>query len=81
MERRKINGVHIDPIFDEKQKICWSSDTTLTPTSLGTYQSWIVNFAQGAIKIEDWSKSREKIALHPQFDANYYIRAVRSLKE
>jgi class 3 adenylate cyclase len=81
VERRKINGVHIDPIFDEKQKTCWSSDTMLTRKAFKTYQTWIVNFAQGVIKIEDWSKSRTRVTLHPQFDANYHIRAVRSLTD
>jgi hypothetical protein len=81
VERRKIDGVHIDPIFDKKQKTCWSSDTMLTDPPGELYHTWIVNFAQGAIRIEEWSKLEEKIALYPFLDDRYHIRVVRSLKE
>jgi hypothetical protein len=81
VERRKIDGVHIDPLFDKKQKTCWSSDTMLIDPAGELYQTWIVNFAQGAIRIEEWSKLREKIALYPFLDDHYHIRVVRSLKE
>jgi hypothetical protein len=81
VERRKIDGVHIDPLFDKEQKTCWSSDTMLIDPAGELYQTWIVNFAQGAIRIEEWSKLREKIALYPFLDDHYHIRVVRSLKE
>jgi hypothetical protein len=51
VEREKVNGVHIDPLFDNKQKMCWSSDKA-DPFGGHTGnppQIWIVNFAKGGI--------------------------------
>jgi hypothetical protein len=81
MEREKVNGVHIDPVFDSKQKTCWSADSNLIGGEGRTgSEVWIGNFAQGAMQIRPWSKSQNLITLYPQFDASFYIRAVRSVK-
>ncbi|GAG83554.1 unnamed protein product, partial [marine sediment metagenome] len=47
VEREKVNGVHIDPVFDSKQKTCWSADSNLIGGEGRTgSEVWIGNFAQ-----------------------------------
>ncbi len=82
VEREKINGVHINPIFHNKQKTCWSADTkrvrTTRDSHFGEYESWVVKFAEGRITMKQWSGYKETIAFYPNMAAEYYIRAVRS---
>ena len=83
MEREKGNGVHLDPIFDNKQKSCWSADTkrvSALPDSAGEYQGWVVKFAEGMIVRDQWSEDKDMVGFHPQLEAKYYIRAVRPVK-
>ena len=77
VEREKVNGVHIDPIFDKKQKKCWSADTLLTKPSTDLYLSWVVNFTEGIMTRKWWHPFSTYTS--PTV-ANYHVRAVRSLK-
>jgi len=81
LERKKINGVHIDPIFDNKQENCWSADTKLTDDIRKMYQGWFVTFTEGIIINKQWSESELAYRYYPGYEANYFIRAVRSLKK
>ena len=77
VEREKVNGVHIDPVFDSKQKTCWSADYNSTSTiRVSGYEGWIVKFAEGTIIQTMWSLGR----YHGYGDISWYIRAVRSVK-
>ncbi len=76
VEREKVNGVHIDPIFYNKQKSCWSSDNgppfggwTSNPP-----QVWHVNFREGSLGLT-------VLPIHSTTTRTYrYTKAVRSLK-
>ena len=77
VEREKINGVHIDPVFDSKQKTCWSADYNPTSTiRVSGYEGWIVKFAEGTIIQTMWSLE----SYHGYGDISWYIRAVRSVR-
>jgi hypothetical protein len=73
VEREKVNGVHTDPLFDKKQKSCWSSDKgppfgTLT-------QVWHVNFREGSLGLTVLP------LYHTTPTTRRYVRAVRSSNE
>jgi len=79
VERETVNEVHIDPIFYDKQKICWSADKgpVFGGTTANSPQVWHVNFSEGSLGL----------TILPEFrNYNYtlttrrYVRAVRSLR-
>jgi hypothetical protein len=77
VEREKFNGVHIDPVFDSKQKTCWSADYNQTSTiRVSGYEGWIVKFDEGTITQTIWSLA----TYHGYERTSWYIRAVRSVK-
>lgn len=77
VEREKVNGVHIDPVFDSKQKTCWSADYNPTSTiRVSGYEGWIVKFDEGTITQTIWSL----VTYHGYERTSWYIRAVRSVK-
>ena len=79
IKKDRRNGVHIAPIFDNKQIRCWTVDQ-FAPNY--TWQSgvWIVSFKHGKVRKAMWSKSaREKSYGHDIHDINY-VKAVRSVK-
>jgi hypothetical protein len=79
VEREKINGVHIDPLFDSKQKSCWSSDKAddFLGGTRSIPQIWIVNFAKGTI-----TKAIMKSKVYSTFTFSEFnhVRAVRGVK-
>jgi hypothetical protein len=80
VEREKVNGVHIDPIFYNKQKSCWSADTKLNNVTGSIYTSWIVKFSDGIVIRERWSSSKVTLSFHVHLEGRWYVRAVRSVK-
>ncbi|MGD9037590.1 MAG: DUF1566 domain-containing protein [Syntrophobacterales bacterium] len=79
VERETVNEVHIDPIFYDKQNICWSADkgpvhggATWNPP-----QVWHVNFSEGSLGLTVlptfYKGDTSSLTRH-------YIRAVRSVK-
>ena len=46
IEKSKINGVHIDPVFDSRQIRCWTVDPCDTNYTMQS-GAWIVSFKQG----------------------------------
>jgi hypothetical protein len=83
-EKSKKDGLHIDPVFDRKQKRCWSSDNRPDPLygSWGLFATWIGNFSNGRLIEAKWA---ERTA-DPAVTRNYvilpenYVRLVRSLR-
>jgi hypothetical protein len=75
LERDKINGVHINPVFDKEQKRCWSSDRA---DHVGHGQRtelwWLVDFlnGKGTIATISWYVPAKRFE-------NNYVRAVRSI--
>ncbi|MDM8551252.1 DUF1566 domain-containing protein [Desulfobacterales bacterium HSG2] len=43
MEREKVNGLYIDPVFDRKQSWCWSADKRESGGA------WVVHFTSGHV--------------------------------
>jgi hypothetical protein len=72
LEREKKYGVHIDPVFDYKQKRCWSSDRGYT---VHVEEEWILDYDEGRVSqaiISDYD-------VYKRYDKNY-VRAVRSIE-
>jgi len=83
VEREKINGLHINAVFNKKQKSCWSVDMP-GPGSMGNqdieYETWVVDFAKGIIRLDRWSDSKAVIVFNSPLELRHYFRAVRSIK-
>ena len=79
LESQKTNGRHIDPLFDQKQARCWSSDEgpKFGGESFTPPQAWYVNFLEGKIGLQVVSPSGGESGKYPSF---IYVRAVRSLR-
>jgi hypothetical protein len=76
VEREKVNGVHIDPIFYNKQKICWSADQgpVFGGFTSNPPQVWHVNFREGSLGLTI-------LPIHSTTTRTHrYVRAVRSLR-
>jgi hypothetical protein len=77
----KINGLHINSLFDRRQIKCWSADYLKTDQTDAYQEDWIVNFLNGHIT---HASSRRDTAVSWQAryekDSSNYARAVRSLK-
>jgi len=76
VEREKVNGVHIDPIFYDKQKICWSADKgpPFGGSTSNPPQVWHVNFPGGSLGLTI-------LPIHFSVPRTHrYVRAVRSLR-
>ena len=68
LSRKKTNGVHLAPEFDNKNSRCWTADECDTQNYL-TLGAWIVNFKHGQIQ-QGWYKK-------PSVTANFGITALR----
>jgi len=73
IERNKINGVHVDSIFDTKQYRCWSSDQA--EGSL-PHAAWAGNFKLGELVPATFGSVRGEGKTYINIQA--YVRAVRS---
>jgi len=71
-------GLHIAPIFDSKQEMCWSSDTAHSMFPL-TVVNIIIDFSNGRIDSTKISESEIPNAVGYEEDQGF-IRAVRSIK-
>jgi hypothetical protein len=56
IKKDRRNGVHIDPVFDNRQTKCWSVDTGDGVNQLYS-GAWIVDFRQGQILKADYLKT------------------------
>jgi hypothetical protein len=81
LTRRRKNGVHIDPVFDNKQVRCWSVDQS-DPIEPYYSVAWIISFEFGEVtqaiyikksKIQWGTGAQNKNAMN-------YIKAVRAVK-
>ncbi|MCP4105078.1 MAG: DUF1566 domain-containing protein [Desulfobacteraceae bacterium] len=64
-ENEKVDGLHINPLFDGEQRWCWSADKVASGAKVASGGAWYVYFSLGNVN---------RLSL----DCNYYVRAVRS---
>jgi hypothetical protein len=83
LEKSKKDGLHIDPVFDRKQKRCWSSDSRPDPLygSMGLFVTWIGNFSNGRIIEAKWADRTAAVDMTQQYVIlpENHVRLVRSL--
>jgi hypothetical protein len=79
----KINGLHINTLFDSKQNKCWSADSLPSDKTDAFQGGWILNFFLGRITYASWAR-HATVATQPYYgiekNLSNYVRAVRSLK-
>ena len=83
LKKDKINGVHLDPIFSNRQITCWTVDEReVTRQVYGG--GWIVNFKQGQIVTATYLKFQTGGPSGSRYSAgrNFlnYVKAVRQVK-
>jgi hypothetical protein len=78
IKKDRRNGVHIAPVFDNKQNRCWTVDSC-EPNYRFQSGAWIVSFKHGEVRKAMWSKSATISDRHDINDINY-VKAVRSIK-
>jgi hypothetical protein len=76
LRKDENNGIHTDPLFDTKQKTCWSSDKGPPFGGLTSNppQVWHVNFREGSLGLTVLPTFPDAPPTHR------YVRAVRSLR-
>ena len=84
IKRDETGGMHIDSVFDKKQKKCWSSDSCESVSydyipSINA--NWVVSYAEGIVFDQIWAADNTNPSSLKSLAANHYVRAVRSLKE
>ena len=83
LQRKKNKGLHLDSIFDNKQKRCWSSDAALELREMSQFdQGWIVNFVDGKVTKAKWISTGHEEAWMSgrEISSSNYVKAVRSVK-
>ena len=76
LRKEETNGIHTDPLFDTKQKTCWSSDNgpPFGGSTSNPPQVWHVDFQEGSLGLT-------VVPIYPSAIPTYrYVRAVRSLR-
>ena len=83
LEKKSVNDLHIDPIFNIKQKRCWCSTNALNFSGHRDLQTqWVVDFQRGTVRQAKWWKFHKD-----SFYDSYvkvpvsYIKAVRQVHE
>ncbi len=81
LTRRRKSGVHIDPVFDNKQLRCWSADQA-DITSPYYSGAWIVSFKRGEVTLAMWLSERSATYGAGSGNKNIMncLKAVRSVK-
>jgi hypothetical protein len=79
LEQNKVNNFHISPLFDKKQKRCWSIDEAWGNNEL-TKSFWTVNFKIGSVVRAWWFEPQFQQSTYFTTDPYSYARAVRSVK-
>lgn len=76
VEREKANGIHIDPIFYNTQKSCWSADKgpLFGGSTSNPPQVWHVDFREGSLGLTVLP------SYHATVPTRRYVRAVRSIE-
>jgi hypothetical protein len=80
IEKDKIDGAHIDPVFNNKQVRCWSADGPgTTASSMNFNSAWVVDYKYGKPRRAIWPKRYAGAWMDSYIVLpDNYIRAVRS---
>ena len=78
LEKGEQKGVHIDPVFDNKQIMCWTVDQC-DPNYASQSGAWIVSFKYGKVSKAMWVEYASVWEMHDINNINY-VKAVRSVK-
>ena len=79
LNKSRINGVHMAPVFDNKQIRCWTIDPCDTDYDTFFSGLWIVNFKYGKIGQAVFENSGNWANTHKRNTHNY-VKTVRSIK-
>jgi len=74
--RNAKSGLHINPLFAKKQKLCWSSDSGFVEDKY-IKDVWIVSFVEGKIILRMLG---DNAILLGEYTDTYYVRGVRSAR-
>jgi hypothetical protein len=80
LEKSKINGLHLNPLFSSEQKKCWTIDQGEGHDRyyLG---GWIVNFELGEVTKAEFLRPFFVVTGSRALNPINYIKAVRSVKQ
>ena len=78
LARERKSGVHLAPVFDNKQIRCWTIDPC-DPTASHLRGAWIIDFQNGEVIQASWHWMREGGGAYGKSPENY-VKAVRSVK-
>ena len=79
--KRQSQGLHLDPMFENKQKRCWSGDKAQWGGD--NYDSrWIANFSRGGITTAVWFRRGGQPEWRERYVKNTknYVKAVRTVR-
>ena len=77
LKQTKINGVHIAPVFDNHQTICWTADKS-EALETGLLGAWVISFREGQILRAGYSDNKlSYFNRDSRYDKNY-VKAVRT---
>jgi hypothetical protein len=82
LEKGKINGVHLDPVFSNRQITCWTVDRYDAGNSI-LQGVWIGNFKQGKIlraRFQEEHSGQTSWAANQHINRLNYVKAVRQVK-
>lgn len=71
------NGVHLDPLFDSRQTLCWTIDGCESQSWSWYNGAWLIDFKNGQVDEAYWT--REKGGAYPKNPENC-VKAVRSVR-
>ena len=83
LARRKKDGVHIDPVFDNKQATCWTADECDPKGWIWLAGTWVIDFSRGSIlqaEHDNPKRGSTPSGYFPGVNDINYVKAVRSVK-
>jgi len=82
LSKNKTGNLHIDPVFDNQQIRCWSSDGAESLPGSSITVGWVADYNYGKIKKATWYDKHDVLwqPWHEVVPVNY-VRAVRSIPQ
>jgi hypothetical protein len=80
IKKAKTKGVHLDPVFDNKQIRCWTADPSDPKSWSWMLGIWIIDFKNGTIITAEFKKPGSAVYTYTERNGINYVKAVRSVK-